>query len=197
MTEDLLQEHADILTQLGTSEEGARIRAQMQSASLMSDMEAFKVASAVRWGGMRWDGMGCDGIRWDGMGDNSIFISSLFQPFVLFYNASCSQSSVHFVQAANPGSLLEDFVRWYSPNDWLQGDETEEEIQYKRQLEIEQMEDGQGKQGGGAWDDEDDKVTQEELNEVGYGSDTMDGEATDDSSEKGKVKQHVLNVPVL
>jgi hypothetical protein len=43
MTEDMLQAHADVLTQLGTSEEGARIRAQMQSASLLSDMEAFKV----------------------------------------------------------------------------------------------------------------------------------------------------------
>ena len=45
MTEDMLQAHADILTRLGTTEEGARIRAQMQSASLMSDMQAFKVTS--------------------------------------------------------------------------------------------------------------------------------------------------------
>lgn len=43
MTEDMLEEQAEILTQLGTSEEGARVRAQMQSASLLSDMEAFKV----------------------------------------------------------------------------------------------------------------------------------------------------------
>lgn len=48
MTEDLLQEHADVLTQLGTTEEGARIRAQMQSASLLSDMQAFKVPLASR-----------------------------------------------------------------------------------------------------------------------------------------------------
>lgn len=47
MTEDMLQEHAAILTQLGTTEEGARIRAQMQSASLLSDMEAFKVKATV------------------------------------------------------------------------------------------------------------------------------------------------------
>lgn len=40
-------------------------------------------------------------------------------------------------QAANPGCLLEDFVRWYSPNDWLQGEETEDEIEYRRKLEIE------------------------------------------------------------
>ena len=44
MTEDMLEEQAEILTQLGTSEEGARVRAQMQCASLLSDMEAFKVS---------------------------------------------------------------------------------------------------------------------------------------------------------
>lgn len=43
MTEDMLQEHAEVLSQLGTTQEGARVRAQMQSASLLSDMEAFKV----------------------------------------------------------------------------------------------------------------------------------------------------------
>ena len=71
LTEDVLIEQQDVMTRLGTSEEAARVRAQMQSASLISDMEAFK--------------------------------------------------------AANPGCMLEDFVRWYSPNDWLQGPETEEE----------------------------------------------------------------------
>ena len=43
MTEDMLQEQAEVLFQLGTSREGARVRAQMQCASLLSDMEAFKV----------------------------------------------------------------------------------------------------------------------------------------------------------
>lgn len=78
MTEDMLEEQAEILTQLGTSEEGARVRAQMQCASLLSDMEAFK--------------------------------------------------------AANPGCLLEDFVRWYSPFDWIPGPETEEEMEELRRL---------------------------------------------------------------
>jgi len=63
MTEDMLQEHAEVLTQLGSGPEGAHLRAQMQSASLLSDMEAFK--------------------------------------------------------AANPGCELEDFVRWYSPRDFV------------------------------------------------------------------------------
>nr|XP_057938705.1 rab3 GTPase-activating protein catalytic subunit [Doryrhamphus excisus] len=64
MTEDLLEEQSEILAKLGTSAEGAQLRARMQSACLLSDMESFK--------------------------------------------------------AANPGSVLDDFVRWYSPRDFLE-----------------------------------------------------------------------------
>uniref|UniRef100_A0A2R5LMV7 Rab3 GTPase-activating protein catalytic subunit n=1 Tax=Ornithodoros turicata TaxID=34597 RepID=A0A2R5LMV7_9ACAR len=63
MTEDMLEEHAEALVQLGSNPEGAALRARMQSACLLSDMEAFK--------------------------------------------------------AANPGASLGDFVRWYSPRDWI------------------------------------------------------------------------------
>ncbi|KAH3761819.1 rab3 GTPase-activating protein catalytic subunit [Pelomyxa schiedti] len=63
MTEDMITEYESVLSRLGTSMEGSRLRARMQSASLLSDMQAFK--------------------------------------------------------AANPGSMLEDFVRWHSPNDWI------------------------------------------------------------------------------
>ncbi|XP_077584476.1 rab3 GTPase-activating protein catalytic subunit [Stigmatopora nigra] len=70
MTEDLLEEQSEILAKLGTSVEGAQLRARMQSACLLSDMESFK--------------------------------------------------------AANPGSLLEDFVRWYSPRDFLEKDTVNE-----------------------------------------------------------------------
>ncbi|XP_067939936.1 rab3 GTPase-activating protein catalytic subunit-like isoform X2 [Watersipora subatra] len=63
MTEDALAEHAEILTRMGTSEDGANLRAKMQSASLVSDMESFK--------------------------------------------------------AANHGCVLDDFVRWYSPKDYV------------------------------------------------------------------------------
>ena len=55
---------------LGTSSEGAHLRARMQSACLLSDMEAFK--------------------------------------------------------AANPGCVLGDFVRWYSPRDWLEEEKDDE-----------------------------------------------------------------------
>ncbi|XP_072180720.1 rab3 GTPase-activating protein catalytic subunit-like [Diadema setosum] len=67
MTEDMLEEHAEVLAQLGTSSEGMELRAKMQSACLLSDMESFK--------------------------------------------------------AANPGCALEDFVRWYSPRDWVDVDD--------------------------------------------------------------------------
>ena len=69
MTEDMLEQHASVLVNLGSSNDAAMIRAKIQSASLMSDMQSFK--------------------------------------------------------AANPGCVLEDFVRWYSPRDWVDYEETE------------------------------------------------------------------------
>ncbi|CAC5408910.1 RAB3GAP1 [Mytilus coruscus] len=69
MTEDMLEEHAEILAKLGTSAEGAQLRARMQSACLISDMDVLNFA-------------------------------------------------------ANPGCVLEDFVRWYSPRDWIEDEST-------------------------------------------------------------------------
>lgn len=73
MTEDMLEEQAEVLAKLGSSAEGSEIRARMQSACLVSDMESFK--------------------------------------------------------AANPGCILEDFVRWYSPRDYIVEDNIEEECE--------------------------------------------------------------------
>ncbi|KAM4697609.1 rab3 GTPase-activating protein catalytic subunit isoform 2-T2 [Rhinophrynus dorsalis] len=70
MTEDLLEEQSEVLAKLGTSAEGAHLRARMQSACLLSDMESFK--------------------------------------------------------GANPGCCLEDFVRWYSPRDYVEEEVTDE-----------------------------------------------------------------------
>ncbi|NXI72865.1 RB3GP protein, partial [Anseranas semipalmata] len=70
MTEDLLEEQSKVLAKLGTSAEGAHLRARMQSACLLSDMESFK--------------------------------------------------------AANPGCCLEDFVRWYSPRDYIEEEVVDE-----------------------------------------------------------------------
>ena len=63
LTEDMLAEQADVMLQLGMDSEGAQLRAKMQSASLLSDMESFKAANPgavladfVRWHSPRdWD----------------------------------------------------------------------------------------------------------------------------------------------
>lgn len=47
MTEDLLEEQSEVLAKLGTSAEGAHLRARMQSACLLSDMESFKVGHSI------------------------------------------------------------------------------------------------------------------------------------------------------
>lgn len=66
-TEDQLEDDAEVMLKLGP---GSELRAQMMSASLLSDMESFK--------------------------------------------------------AANPSGTIEDFIRWYSPRDWIE-DEVDEE----------------------------------------------------------------------
>lgn len=85
MTEDMLEQHASVLINLSNKDDASLLRAKIQSASLLSDMQAFK--------------------------------------------------------AANPGCVIEDFVRWYSPRDWIQiemketnPDSNEEEIIKKYDL---------------------------------------------------------------
>jgi len=67
MTEDMLEQHASVLVSLGSGDDAAMLRAKIQSASLLSDMQSFK--------------------------------------------------------AANPGCILEDFVRWYSPRDYIESED--------------------------------------------------------------------------
>eukprot|EP00039_Didymoeca_costata_P006796 m.93265 g.93265 ORF g.93265 m.93265 type:complete len:970 (+) comp13396_c0_seq2:149-3058(+) len=67
MTEDMLEERQDLLTDMGATDDASRTRTEMQTLSLRSDMMAFK--------------------------------------------------------AANPGCILEDFVRWHSPRDWIVSDD--------------------------------------------------------------------------
>uniref|UniRef100_A0A672P1R2 Rab3 GTPase-activating protein catalytic subunit n=1 Tax=Sinocyclocheilus grahami TaxID=75366 RepID=A0A672P1R2_SINGR len=69
MTEDLLEEQSEVLAKLGTSAEGAHLRARMQSAS-----------------------------------DSNLKLSI----------------DIFIISAANPGCCLEDFVRWYSPRDYVE-----------------------------------------------------------------------------
>ena len=60
MTEDMLWEQQNVLAKLGTSREAAQVRAKMQSLSLLSDMQAFKV------------------ITGDVMVERSVFLSLVF-----------------------------------------------------------------------------------------------------------------------
>lgn len=68
-TEDQLEDDAEVMLKLGP---GSELRAQIMSASLLSDMESFK--------------------------------------------------------AANPNGKLEDFIRWYSPRDWIEDDDNGKHI---------------------------------------------------------------------
>lgn len=43
MTEDMVEEQAEMMEQLGDNAQGSELRARILSASLLSDMEAFKV----------------------------------------------------------------------------------------------------------------------------------------------------------
>ncbi len=38
---------------------------------------------------------------------------------------------MYFIQAANPGAILEDFIRWYSPRDWIESSERDQYGQKK------------------------------------------------------------------
>jgi hypothetical protein len=57
MTEDMLEEQAEVLIQLGADARGTELRQRMQSACLLSDMESFKVRGFSRffdWPGFAW-----------------------------------------------------------------------------------------------------------------------------------------------
>lgn len=49
MTEDMVEEQAEMMQQLGHDAHGSELRARILSASLLSDMEAFKVGAACRF----------------------------------------------------------------------------------------------------------------------------------------------------
>ncbi|CAH3157487.1 unnamed protein product, partial [Porites evermanni] len=73
--------------------------------------------------------------------------------------------------AANPGCLLEDFVRWYSPFDWIPGPETEEEIEELRRLKRDKEKENKESSTSGTsgvsveegWDTEDIEIPEEDL----------------------------------
>lgn len=84
-TEDQLEDDAEVMLKLGP---GSELRAQMMSASLLSDMESFK--------------------------------------------------------AANPSGKLEDFIRWYSPRDWIENNDDDFDNN-KSDSDDDESNDGKGK----------------------------------------------------
>eukprot|EP00794_Sanderia_malayensis_P017421 gene17421-19165_t len=126
MTEDMLEEHTEVLLKLARSEGGSKYLAQMQSLSLFSDIQAFK--------------------------------------------------------AANPGCIFEDFVRWYSPNDWIQGPETEEETKELRKIQIDHQ---QAKRKA----DLQEIVGDNEIDEWNLEDDVLAEEHRDSSDSQLEIKQ--------
>ena len=81
MTEDMIEQKTDLLENIGTSDDAANIRAQIQSEQLFS---------------------------------------ASFDCFYKYLHALISDMQAF--KAANPHAELEDFVRWYSPRDWMEDD---------------------------------------------------------------------------
>lgn len=44
------------------------------------------------------------------------------------------QTFIFVFQAANPGAIIEDFIRWYSPRDWVE-EEDEDKFGQKKGYE--------------------------------------------------------------
>lgn len=105
-TEDQLEEDAQVMMQLGTDKYASEMRARMMSASLLSDMESFKVRITY------------------------IINSKLSN---VFYKIYVYLHCDNITQAANPGAVLEDFIRWYSPRDWIDDEGVDEWGQGKGQ----------------------------------------------------------------
>ena len=104
------------------------------------------------------------------------------------------------LQAANPGCLLEDFVRWYSPRDWIEGEEEEvmtslpdnttlldpstgsskDSAPTKERLQYEETGEGDG------WEDEDWDVVIEDEQKVDYSNEP--GDVQEQSGEEEGVK---------
>ncbi|XP_065051656.1 rab3 GTPase-activating protein catalytic subunit-like [Rhopilema esculentum] len=84
-------------------------------------------------------------------------------------------SDVQAFKAANPGCIFEDFVRWYSPNDWIAGPETQQEKEDLAKMkasvlkknERAELEEVVGTEAIDGWDlDADEKITDEDIMEV-------------------------------
>eukprot|EP01135_Chromosphaera_perkinsii_P008489 Nk52_evm57s1360 gene=Nk52_evmTU57s1360 len=120
MTIDMVMEQEDVFANLGTSAEAASIRAKMQSASLLSDMQAFKAANPgcvigdfVRWHSPRdWitgeDGKGELSSRMKQEGNiwiemwNSAKAAPVLKQKPLFDFTKEAEKILHFMETISP-----------------------------------------------------------------------------------------------
>jgi len=119
VTEDQLAELSEVMMQLGTDGAGAEIRAKMQSASLMSDMESFKAANPgcvladfVRWHSPRdWSEdkglslrMRAEGNIWSSLWETAASVPAKRQRR-LFDDTKEGEKVMTLLTGLNPGDL--------------------------------------------------------------------------------------------
>jgi len=121
LTEDQLFEQAEVMMQLGSSEAGAEVRARMQSASLLSDMESFKAANPgcsladlVRWHSPRdWEEgsglsgrMRCEGNMWASLWEQARAVPARRQKR-LFDDTREAEKVVQWLAGLSPGDAAQ------------------------------------------------------------------------------------------
>eukprot|EP00842_Homolaphlyctis_polyrhiza_P003686 jgi/Hompol1/4318/HPOL_001572-RA len=106
LTEDMVREQEEILQNLGTSAEAAKLRARMQCAQLISG------SKFALW----FDILFVFNKHVSDQGFTAFDVSvAMFTLTIDFTNAD-----MEAFKAANPYAMLQDFVRWHSPRDWIE-----------------------------------------------------------------------------
>ena len=120
MTDDMLQEQSEILSQMGSSAEATALRLKMQLPSLVSDMEAFKAANPgarledfVRWYSPRdyddekglSDRMQIEGNAWTQAWDSAKSVPAAKQK-KLFDHTKEAEKVLHYLSSFTFSSLV-------------------------------------------------------------------------------------------
>jgi len=121
LTEDQLAEQAEVLMQLGSDQVGSEVRARLQSANLLSDMESFKAANPgcsladfVRWHSPRdWEEaeglsarMKVDGNMWTDLWEQARAVPAHRQKR-LFDETREAEKILQLLTSLGPGELAQ------------------------------------------------------------------------------------------
>ncbi len=109
MTEDMVQEQQELLSRLVSDPAAAEMRAKLQIGSLECDMQVSNPIPNICY-----------------LSPHTSVSRYLLRGGCRMYAflAPTDFRRLQAFKAANPGASLEDFVRWYSPRDWIEVDET-------------------------------------------------------------------------